>query len=388
MNYDVVVVGGGMIGLTMALGLKRQGRSVMVIEQHAQPELPDALELRVSALNHRSRALLDELGVWQQVSEFRVGPYTDMHVWDKDSPADIHFSATEANADDLGAITENRALEHFLWQAAQTAGVVITQTEQWRLRHCGDDQQAAEIEYGEQQRAHAQLVIAADGGRSRLRQQAGLAVRFWDYEQVGVVANLRMDTPHEGVARQVFLPTGPLALLPTPDAHVVSIVWSMDASLAQTRLANKAQLAQFVTAESGRCLGKAELISDVKGFPLRMQYAQEWHQQRIVLVGDAAHTIHPLAGQGANLGFADCVSLLAHLQQSEFADLSNLTRCLGRYQRERKADTQTMIAAMELFKRGFGTSNPLIKAVRSLGFLAAERITPLKQKLAEVALGR
>ena len=388
MNYDVIVIGGGMIGLTMALGLKQQGRSVMVIEQHEQPALPNELELRVSALNHRSRALLDELGVWPLVSDFRIGPYTDMHVWDKDSPADIHFSATEANADDLGAITENRVLEHFLWQRAEAAGVVITKTAQWRLRDCGSAQQAAEIEYGEQQRAQAQLIIGADGGRSRLRQQAGLTVRFWDYEQVGVVANLRMEKPHNGVARQVFLPTGPLALLPTPDTDVVSIVWSMDSSLAQTRLANKARLAPFVTAESGRCLGEAELISDVKGFPLRMQYAQQWHAQRVVLVGDAAHTIHPLAGQGANLGFADCVCLLENLQQRELADLSSLTRSLGRYQRERKADTQTMIAAMELFKRGFGTSNPWIKAVRSLGLLAAERITPVKQKLAEVALGR
>lgn len=384
---DIVVVGGGMIGLSLATKLAQQGRQVVVLERHAQPELTEELALRVSALNDRSRSVLADCGAWQKIQAHRTGPYKSMQVWDKDSPAHIEFSAVEINAEDIGAIVENNVAEHFLWESAEQAGVEIMKTDSWKLINAGNDSSPAEVKVGEQLLS-ANLVIGADGGRSQVRQFAELPISFWDYEQRGIVANIRTEQPHNGVARQVFLPTGPLALLPTPDQQIVSIVWSADEPLA-VQLLNETpeRFAKQVETESGRVLGACECVSDIKAFPLRMQYARQWFHQRIVLAGDAAHTIHPLAGQGANLGFGDVNELCEKLQGVDLKALNDLTKHLSAYQRARKADTQVMIAAMELFKRGFGTANPVVKGLRALAFAIPNKFTPLKRKLAEVALG-
>ncbi|MTJ02155.1 FAD-dependent oxidoreductase [Idiomarina piscisalsi] len=383
---DIVVVGGGMIGLSLATQLAQQGRQVIVIERHDQSELTEKLALRVSALNDRSRSVLADCDAWQKIQAHRTGPYNSMQVWDKDSPAHIEFSAEEINAEDIGAIVENNVAEHFLWESAEQAGVDIIKTDSWKLLSAGDESAPAELQVGEQLLS-ASLIIGADGGRSKVRHFAELPISFWDYEQRGIVANIRTEQPHNGVARQVFLPTGPLALLPTPDPHTVSIVWSADEPLAVALLNESPErFAKQVETESGRVLGACECVSDVKAFPLRMQYARQWFHQRIVLAGDAAHTIHPLAGQGANLGFGDVKELCEQLQDIDLKTLTDLTKRLGAYQRSRKADTQVMIAAMELFKRGFGTANPVIKGLRAIAFGVANKLTLLKRKLAEIAV--
>lgn len=383
---DIAIVGGGMIGLALACLLATQGRRVTVLERHTQPQLGDELALRVSALNARSRKLLEQCGAWALIAQHRTGPYHRMQVWDKDSPAHIEFSAQDVNADDLGAIVENNVIEHFLWQRAQALQVDIRQAEDWKLLNAGDEDRPAEFSLGNELLS-AQLVVGADGGRSQVRQWAELPITFWDYQQQGIVANIKTERPHQGVARQVFLPTGPLALLPTPEAHTVSIVWSADQPFAEQLLAESPErLAKWVEAESGRILGACETASPVKAFPLRMQYARRWQLQRIVLAGDAAHTIHPLAGQGANLGFGDVQELAQVLAEVELKDLHALSRRLGVYVRTRKAETQLMIAAMEAFKRGFGTANPILKGLRAIAFALPNHVTPLKRKLAEIAL--
>jgi len=383
---DIVVVGGGMIGLSLATKLAQQGRQVVVIERHDQPELTEELALRVSALNDRSRSVLADCDAWQKIQAHRTGPYNSMQVWDKDSPAHIEFSAEEINAEDIGAIVENNVAEHFLWESAEQAGVDIIKTDSWKLLSAGDESAPAELQVGEQLLS-ASLIIGADGGRSQVRHFAELPISFWDYEQRGIVANIRTEQPHNGVARQVFLPTGPLALLPTPDPYTVSIVWSADEPLAVALLNESPErFAKQVETESGRVLGACECVSDVKAFPLRMQYARQWFHQRIVLAGDAAHTIHPLAGQGANLGFGDAKELCEQLRGIDLKAFNDLTKRLGAYQRSRKADTQVMIAAMELFKRCFGTANPVIKGLRAIAFGVANKLTLLKRKLAEIAV--
>ncbi|RUO75316.1 FAD-dependent monooxygenase [Idiomarina seosinensis] len=386
-HVDVLIVGGGMIGLSLSILLAQQDRKVMVLEQHVQPQLTDELALRVSALNDRSRQVLKQCGVWQRIKNHRSGPYNSMQVWDKDSSAHIEFSAAEVDAEDLGAIVENNVVEHFLWQRAEQLGVKIQQAPQWQLLTAGNESHSAEVQL-EQQLVTADVLVGADGGRSKVRHWAELPLTFWDYQQQGIVANIRTEKPHQGIARQVFLPTGPLALLPTPEANTVSIVWSADQAFAEQLLAESpARLAKWVESESGRVLGECRCESAVKAFPLRMQYARQWQQQRLVLVGDAAHTIHPLAGQGANLGFGDVKTLAEALGSGHLKALDELQRKLSAYQRSRKAETQVMIAAMELFKRGFGTANPLLKGLRAVAFAIPNRFTPLKRKLAEIALG-
>jgi len=383
---DIVIVGAGMIGLSLACLLAKAGRQVTVLERHSQPQLSDELALRVSALNNRSRQVLRDCGAWPLIDDYRIGPYTSMEVWDKDSPAHIEFSAAEINQDDLGAIAENNVVEHFLWQQALQLGVDIQQVDEWKLLNEGDADSLVEIKVGDDL-VFASLLVGADGGRSLVRQWSELPVTFWDYEQQGIVANIKTEQPHDGVARQIFLPTGPLALLPTPDAHTVSIVWSADTALAEQLLQESAErFAKHVETESQRVLGGCKCVSDIKAFPLRMQYARQWQHGRIVLAGDAAHTIHPLAGQGANLGFADVRALAQQIDTRDLKSLVELNKALSKYSRERRADTQLMIAGMEAFKRGFGTANPLVKGMRAIAFAIPNKLTPLKRRLAQLAM--
>lgn len=385
-QVDVVIVGAGMIGLSLACLLAKAGRQVTVLERHSQPQLTDELALRVSALNNRSRQVLRDCGAWSLIDDYRIGPYTSMEVWDKDSPAHIEFSAAEINQDDLGAIAENNVVEHFLWQQALQLGIDIQQVDEWKLLNEGDADSLVEIKVGDDL-VFASLLVGADGGRSLVRQWSELPVTFWDYEQQGIVANIKTEHPHDGVARQIFLPTGPLALLPTPDAHTVSIVWSADTALAEQLLHESAErFAKHVETESQRVLGGCKCVSDIKAFPLRMQYARQWQHGRIVLAGDAAHTIHPLAGQGANLGFADVRALAQQLDTRDLKSLVELNKALSKYSRERRADTQLIIAGMEAFKRGFGTANPLVKGMRAIAFAIPNKLTPLKRRLAQLAM--
>lgn len=384
-SKHIVVVGAGLIGLSCALGLRQRGWRVTLVEQGARPEVTAEPGLRVSALNHASRTLLQELGVWQQLPLERLGPYTGMQVWEHNSFADIAFHAEQIGTDDLGAIVENQVLEQALWDAAEQAGVTIianTKVQQWQQSADGATLQLTD------QQLQADYVIAADGVRSQLRSWAELPVTFWDYEQRGLVAVIASELPHQGVARQAFLPTGPLALLPLADPHLCSMVWSCDEDLAQELLQlQQTQPEQFrrrLQVASNGILGNLQVDSAVASFPLQMQYAQQWVHERLILVGDAAHSIHPLAGQGANLGFADVAVLIEAFTATEQRQLN---RALQAYQRERKAAALTMIAAMEAFKRGFGTSQPLLQLLRGVGFTLANKTPPLKRWLTKVALG-
>lgn len=348
MTQHFIVVGGGMIGLASALGLRRQGHRVTLVEQGEAPHYGEETELRVSAIAHHSRALLTELGVWQNLPAERLGPYTAMEVWDHDSFGRIAFAANEVNQTDLGAIIENRVLETHLWQAAADAGVeLLAQTAVQSHKVSADE---VWVEAGGQ-RIRGDYLLAADGVKSPLRQAAGLPLAFWDYQQQGCVAVIRCSQPHNGCARQVFLPTGPVAWLPLADPHHVSLVWSADTEFAQQlqQLDDSAFIKQL-QAVSDQCLGQLELASARAYFPLRMQYAKRWLQQRLILIGDAAHSIHPLAGQGANLGFGDVHDLLA-VTATEFSNAE-----LRHWERQRKVAAVQMIATMESFKRGFGNA--------------------------------
>jgi len=303
-----------------------------------------------------------------------------MQVWDHDSFGEICFTAGEVNADDLGAIVENKVLEQALWDKAEQAGVVM-HTEVEVITH-EITENSAQVTLDSRKHLHGDYLLAADGNRSPIRERAKLPITYWDYQQTGMVAVIKTAQPHQGIARQVFLPTGPVAWLPLNDPHHVSLVWSADTALAQQLVAaTDVDFIKALQAASDQCLGQLELVSSRVGFPLRMQYAQLWVQQRLLLIGDAAHSIHPLAGQGANLGFGDVADVL-----EVFATPPNL-RELRAWERKRKAAAVTMITAMEAFKRGFGSANPWLKLVRGIGFKVANNTAPLKSALVKAALG-
>lgn len=380
---QVVIVGGGMVGLSLALGLRQQGREVALIEQQKKSaEVPQALQLRVSAISEGSRAWLDSLGAWAGVPAERCGPYQGMQVWERDSSASISFTAEEAELPVLGHIVENAVLEAVLWQQAEQAGVQLFSGVDYEVPETGERDVSLALNNGDI--VLGQLLVAADGANSRLRQLAGTPVTFKDYEQQGLVATVRSQQPHGQVARQAFMPGGPLALLPMADPHLCSIVWSLPLRDAE-RLTNEAEteFEKRLSVASDMVLGPLKLESKRASFALQMRYAERWVSGRQVLVGDAAHTIHPLAGQGANLGLSDARDLVRRLGElgtlNGVWDDAQLQRCLQGYQRARKAAAVQHIATMEGFHQLFRTANPVLRFVRGAGLKTVAAQPFLKQ---------
>ena len=306
---DVAVVGGGMVGAAAALALARAGFAVALLEAQAPAPWDAAAEvdLRVVGLAPSSITLLDDLGVWPTIRAARVGPYRHMHVWDAGSGASIDFDAASEGRDLLGCIAENSLVQWALWQALDAAGVRTLCPAQVKGFEAGDDRISLELADGE--RLSAGLLVAADGAGSPLRDMAGIATRGRDYAQRAVVAHVGTERPHEHTAWQRFLPSGPLALLPLADGRS-SLVWSLPEAEAGRVLAldEQAFLDELGAASDFR-LGRITRTTARASFPLKMQLAQRYQAERMVLLGDAAHAVHPLAGQGVNLGLRDVIEL-------------------------------------------------------------------------------
>lgn len=388
-NTDVTIVGGGSAGLTLALLLARQQLRVVLVEKGPAPlQTETALAYqRVSALNMASRSLLQQLGIWPQLLA-GAAAYTDMQVWEADSFAKIGFAAEDQQLEALGYICDNEHIRQLLFSQLQQHSnvqcyfdVAISQLKQ------GEREVMLQLDNSEL--ILSQLLVGADGVNSFVRKHMQLPLTHWDYQHTAIVAKIRCTEPHQLTARQVFLPSGPLALLPLPDSNLCSIVWSAETEEAKRLMAlDDAAFNQALCAASQAVLGPVALTSQRQAFGLTMRYASSWQRGRVVLVADAAHSIHPLAGQGMNLGLMD-VTALAQLiagQQAAGEDIA-ATAMLRRYERWRKAEAQSMIVAMEAFKRGFTAKPPLLKLLRGLGLVAADRLPLLKQQLMAYALG-
>jgi 2-octaprenylphenol hydroxylase len=399
-HVDIAIVGGGIVGLTLAAALKDAPCRIAIINKGAiEQPLGDKPGARVSAINQANINALKKADVWQHIDESRANPYNAMHVWDKDSFGDIHFAGNdthfvgngtgggELESDTLGVIIENQALINGLAHSVlKQDNVVLIDTTIERVLS-SPQQNMLMLENGDA--LSCRLLVGADGANSFVRKHANFPITFRDYEHTAIVANIRTQQPHENVARQAFTPTGPLALLPMRDPNVCSIVWSQTPDAAKTLQGySDSEFCNALLAASNNALGPVTLETARTAFPLTMRYAREWAKDGIVLVGDAAHTIHPLAGQGANLGMQDALALATLLGTllEEQKDIGQL-RYLRPYERARKTEAMKMIAAMDGFKFLFDGNDPLKKLIRGVGLAATDKLSAVKQAFVSHAMG-
>lgn len=385
-QYDVVINGGGMVGATMACLLGRAGRKVAVIEasKPLQPFKTDSpYDLRVSAISRASQQAFIEIGAWDAMLAMRVCPYEAMLVWDAEGDGEVHFDAAVLGEPELGHIIENQVIQEAVTDVLkESESVTRYQPDRLKTFVVEQDKLLLTLESGEQ--LSTQLLVGADGANSQVRHLAGIDVTVDDYGQRGLVATVSTQDSHEYTAWQRFQPTGPLAFLPLSDGSC-SIVWTLPSDRADYYLSlNKTDFKNALADALDHKLGKITKVSQRAAFPLRGSQATPYVLERIALIGDAAHTIHPLAGQGVNLGIKDAVELSQQLaNQSDCGKL----KALRRYERARRGDNLLTMRAMEAFRLLFGHSAAPVKNIRNLGMNLFNQISPLKNEVIKKAMG-
>lgn len=389
-SVDVAIVGGGMVGLAVACGLQGSGLRVAVLEQRVpEPLAADAPpQLRVSAINAASEKLLTRLGVWQDILSRRASCYHGMEVWDKDSFGHISFDDQSMGYSHLGHIVENSVIHYALWnKAQQSSDITLLAPAELQQVAWGENETFLTLKDGSM--LTARLVIGADGANSWLRNKADIPLTFWDYQHHALVVTIRTEEPHDAVARQVFHGEGILAFLPLSDPHLCSIVWSLSPEEAQRmQQASEDEFNRALNIAFDNRLGLCKVESARQVFPLTGRYARQFAAHRLVLVGDAAHTIHPLAGQGVNLGFMDAAELIAELKRlhRQGKDIGQYIY-LRRYERSRKHSAALMLAGMQGFRDLFFGTNPAKKLLRDIGLKLADTLPGVKPQLIRQAMG-
>ncbi len=383
-SCDVAIVGAGLVGSSLALALARSGLSVVLIEPRAPVAPSDAWDSRVYAVSPGSAAFLADTGAWQDVTADRVAGVETMRIFGDEPSSRLEFSAYDAGLRELAFIVESGRLQAALWQCVARAPQVRLMCPAACIalsRHAA----YAEINLDNGATLRARLVVGADGAQSWVRAQADIKVIAHDYAQCGVVANFTCTLPHRDTAYQWFRADGVLALLPLP-GNRVSMVWSTSDACAHTLLAlDAAELAQCVAEASAGTLGALEVITPAAAFPLKLQRVEQFVTLRVALVGDAAHNVHPLAGQGVNLGFRDARELAAVLcdrgAQQDCGDYA----LLRRYERARKEDVLAMQLATDSLQKLFASRAVWLSRARNLGLRMLDNQLLLKQLLVKHA---
>ena len=386
-QYDVLIIGGGMVGATLACALGELPLRVGLIDPAGQPATatPDKFDLRVSAITRASQRVFMALGVWEAMAACRVSPFREMHVWEGRHA--LHFDSADLSEPYLGHIIENSVITASLYaRLTQQANLSL-----WLGQSCQRlerNDATWRVQLADGTNLSASLLVGADGSRSWLRQQLGITVRGWDYAQAALVTYVKTQQPHQATAWQRFLPQGPLAFLPLTDGYS-SIVWSTAPEhAAQLCQLDAAQFAQQLEHAFESRLGAITEVGPRATFPLRFLMAERYVQDGMALVGDAAHTMHPLAGQGVNLGLLDAAALAEVIADAQTArrDIASL-QTLRRYERWRKAENMSMLVMVDQLQRLYGLQQPAWRWLRDSGMGVINSLAPLKHELIEHAMG-
>jgi len=388
-TQDAIIVGGGMVGAAVAAALGQAGMAVTLVEGDKPPEAiaEDApFDLRVSSLNLASQELLERTGAWSFIPEARRCPFRHIEATDEAETHQVHFSASDLELPELGHFVENRVIRHALWQRlaelpnvttlCQVSPVALIRGRQHTLVELDDGRLLA-----------ARLVVGADGADSRLREMAGIATHDEDYAQRALIINVRTCLPQQDVSWQRFMPDGPQAMLPLPGPHA-SLVWYDDDEITLSREAlDDEALRLAIEAAFPARLGGLEAVLGRASFAIRRRHAERYVQPRLALVGDAAHVIHPLAGQGLNLGLQDAEALSDRVISAFLEGQDPGARPpLAGYARSRRPQTLAMMAAMETFHHVF-TGPAALRHAGAAGLAVAERLGGAKRQVMRHALG-
>ncbi|WP_317932456.1 UbiH/UbiF/VisC/COQ6 family ubiquinone biosynthesis hydroxylase [Halioxenophilus sp. WMMB6] len=400
-HYDIIIVGGGLVGATLALLLAKSQPAlaplrIALLEAGAgyKPADLNQFDPRVVALTRQSQQLLQSVNAWPGIAAMRACDYTDMRVWDGDGTGNIHFNCYEVGEPDLGHIVENGvALANLYQQLAERSNITLFC--QARVSQLAGSEQQREVILESGEVLSASLVVAADGAQSKLRELAAISVREWSYGHKAIVTTVTTERPHQFTAWQRFLSSGPLAFLPLQVAaraeakeYHCSIVWSLEERQADHMMALDDETFK---AALGRAfeyrLGRIESLDRRFCFPLWARHASDYYRPGLVLVGDAAHSIHPLAGQGVNLGFLDAKTLAEELLRARERGITLADESiLRRYQRRRKGHNLMTLAVMEGFKRLFGDDRLPLRLLRNIGLSRVDQMAWLKNAIARQLL--
>lgn len=398
-QYDIIIVGAGMVGALAACLLSQPSsikkatplKIALVDNSVATPFNSDQFDPRVAAITEKSRQLLIDCGVWPDIKSLRTSPYLAMNVWDAESTGRIRFDCHDIHLPNLGHIIESSVIVDTLLNkiaSLDNIDFICPAT----IHQYQKQPDIITVEMDDGTCITGSLLIGADGGNSKVRDHFNFNCKQWDYQQEAIVATIKTENPNQQTAWQRFMPTGPLALLPLNnqgDLHHSSIVWSQQPSTAEGLMAlDDGQFCDELTRASERCLGTVTSVSRRYKFPLRQNHAVDYVLPRVALVGDAAHTIHPLAGQGVNLGFADVAALADEVTRARMRDIDvGDESILKRYQRRRKPENLATMGAMEGFKNLFSADQLPLRLLRSLGMSQIDNMAPLKNEIIKRAMG-
>ncbi len=400
-NYDLVIIGGGLVGLSLAAALIDTRLTMLVVDARPKPKpiaepkqsadnsvegssMSSGIAPRVSAISRTSAEFLAKVGAWQEIQDGSLSPYAAMHVWDGSGTSHIEFGEPGGSGAPLGHIIENREIELALTKVLDAQANVAVE---WNgsLHALDLTESGYKVELADGRMTCCKLLVGADGGQSKVRELCAIRTLGWPYGQTALVTTVQTEMAHQQIARQCFTKKGPLAFLPLRDQHLCSIVWSVEEAEPLLELTDQEFCISLENAFEGR-LGHVLAVDQRFSFPLAQQHARHYVGRHMALIGDAAHTIHPLAGQGVNLGFADARCLAQVLKDARLeGKLPGDLSMLKRYQRKRQVDNVAMATAMEAFKRIYNTDNLAINWVRNTGMKIVNDNATVKAILARLA---